>query len=167
MKKILFLFLAALPLLSFYEVHEFYLSVTEIEYKPEKKSLQIISRVFTDDMEGLLKKRYDESVKLTSNKEHPAADKYIEDYINDRVQIFVDGKQIELNYLGKEYDLDQLVLYIEAENVKPFDKILVQNKILTGLFPDQKNIVHVENKGKTKSLLLTRSEEKGLLNFLN
>ncbi|HET8753284.1 MAG TPA: DUF6702 family protein [Salinimicrobium sp.] len=163
MKKILLLFLF-LPLMAF-SAHKFYLSVTEIEYNSENKSLQVISRVFTDDMEAVLKERYNSEIFLTRKKEHPDADAFLKKYIEQRLKIVVNGELQKLNYLGKKYDNDQLVLFIEVENVPEIKSISVENKILTGLFPDQKNVVHIEFQGKTKSLLLTRDNESDLLNF--
>lgn len=148
-----------------FSVHKFYLSVTEIEYNPENKSLQIISRVFVDDMEKLLQERYNSELFLTKEKEHPDADAFLDKYITQRVKIAVNGEQEKLHYLGKKYDKDQLILFIEVENVPEIKNISVENKILTGLFPDQKNVVHVEFKGKTKSLLLTRDHDIDMLKF--
>lgn len=166
MQKYLFL-LFVLPLLSFQGFHKFYVSVTEIEYKSEAASLQIISRVFIDDMENLLKTRYDEELYLTAKEEHPSAEVFLEKYISEKFKIEVDGKPVVLHYLGKKYDNDIMNLYLEVEEVNDPNTVLVQNTILTDLFPDQKNVVHVELGGETKSLLLTRSSERGLLNFNN
>ena len=77
----------------------------------------------------------------------------------------MNGKAHSLKYLGKKYENDILKLFIEIENVGIPEQVLVQNEILTDLFSDQKNVVHVEVDGVTKSLLLSRSNESGLLNF--
>ena len=70
MKKISFL-LASLFVLTAFKTgaHEFYLSVTEIEYKEEKQSLQIITRIFTDDFEEVLRKRFDDDIRLSLDSE--------------------------------------------------------------------------------------------------
>lgn len=167
MKKLILLFIAVLTLSSFTAAHKFYVSVTDIEYNEEQKSLQIISHVFTDDMEALLKERYKKDLFLLEEGEHPEADDYLRRYFKDKLKINVNGKERDLKYLGKEYDKDQLLLYIEVENVEPFSQIAVENAVLTELFPDQKNIIKVENKGKIKSLLLMRQEPRGTLNFKN
>lgn len=165
MKKIAILLILTLPLFSFNVAHKFYVSVTEIEYSEENSSLQIISRIFTDDMENLLKTRYNKELKLMAKEEHPSADHYIERYISQKFKISVDGTVYTFNYLGKKYDNDQLILFIEIEEVALFSSIAIQNGILTDLFPEQKNVVHVELKGKTKSLLLSKEQERGMINF--
>jgi len=48
--------------------HEFYLSVTDVTYVKQEKSLQIISRVFIDDFENVINKRYQKNFKLIPSK---------------------------------------------------------------------------------------------------
>ena len=165
MKKSIFFFLLLLPLFAFNSVHKFYVSVTEMEYNEKSKSLQVISRVFIDDMENLLKTRYNEELYLTKDEEHPAAEEFLQKYLSAKLKVTVNGKEKGFSYVGKQYDNDQLILYIEIEEVAPLELVEVQNEVLTDLFPDQKNVVHVTYKGKTKSLLLSRHQESGRLNF--
>lgn len=165
MKKTFLLFLALLPLLAFTAAHKFYVSATDIEYNEENRSLQIISYVFVDDLEKLLKTRYSEELFLLKEGEHKDADKYLEKYFSDKLKISVNGKLRQFNYIGKEYDKDQLLVYLEVENVEPFQNISVENAVLTDIFPEQKNVVKVERNGKIKSLLLSRNELGGTLNF--
>ncbi|MFD0976379.1 DUF6702 family protein [Salinimicrobium gaetbulicola] len=167
MRKTLLLFIALLPLLSFTAAHKFYVSATDIEYNEKNRSLQIISHVFIDDLEKLLKERYHPDLFLLKKGEHPKSDEFIERYFNDKFKIRVNGKEVELNYLGKEYDKDELLIYIEVTDVEPIQNIFVKNAVLTDIFPEQKNVIKVEYKGTIKSLLLTRSEVDGILKFSN
>ncbi len=161
------LILASFFLLSGFKsgAHEFYLSVTEIEYNNEKQSLQIITRVFIDDFEDVLNERYGADLQLSEEAEEGAVAENIAKYLKQKLRLQVNGEELQLNYLGKEYDADQLVLYIEVENLAPFNKIEVTNEILTDLFDDQKNVVHVKVNDKTKSLLLMRQQETEKLTF--
>lgn len=165
MKKILVLVLALVPLLAFTTAHKFYVSATDMEYNEEARALQIISYVFVDDLEKLLKTRYSDDLYLLKEGEHEDADKYVERYFRDKLKIEIEGEDRHFNYIGKEYDKDQLLVYLEVEDVGSFDQISVENGVLTDLFPEQKNVVKVENKGKIKSLLLSRNEIRGTLNF--
>jgi hypothetical protein len=161
------LILASFFLLSGFKsgAHEFYLSVTEIEYNNEKQSLQIITRVFIDDFEDVLNERYGADLQLSEEAEEGAVAENISKYLKQKIRLQVNGEELQLNYLGKEYDADQLILYIEVEDLAPFKKIEVTNEILTDLFDDQKNVVHVKVNDKTKSLLLMRQQETEKLTF--
>ncbi|MBZ9728859.1 hypothetical protein LB467_04105 [Salegentibacter sp. JZCK2] len=161
------LILASFFLLSAFKsgAHEFYLSVTEIEYNNEEQSLQIITRVFIDDFQNVLNERYDADIQLSQEEEKGAVTDNISKYLTQKLRLNANDQDLQLNYLGKEYDADQLVLYIEVENVASFNQIEVTNEILTDLFDDQKNVVHVKVNGKTKSLLLMRQQETEKLTF--
>lgn len=75
MKYFKFLLLALVfPLVSGTPAHKFYVSITKIEYVKEKNSLQIITKIFTDDIEDALQQRYDKNISLDTKKETATAD---------------------------------------------------------------------------------------------
>lgn len=150
---------------SFSPFHKFYVSVTEIEHNQKSQSLQIISRVFTDDLEKVLRQRYDNKIRLGKDNETPGVQKIYAKYLTQKMTISLDHKSRELNYVGREYDNDMVIFYIEVENVKDFQSIKVLNTILMDLFEEQKNLVHVENNGSTKSLILARGKEEDIIKF--
>ncbi len=156
-----------MPLFAFTAEHKFYVSATDIEYNEKQRSLQIISHVFTDDLEDLLQTRYSDELTLVKGDEHPAADDYVQRYFQDKFRVSVNGKERSFNYIGKEYDKDQLLVYLEIEDVEPVKTIGVENAVLTDLFPEQKNVIKVEYGGKIKSLLLMRDNQSGTLKFSN
>lgn len=163
-KKTFFL-LAIFSLLSFTTVHKFYVSVTEVEHNEQAQSLQVISRVFTDDFENVLKARYAENIRLGKDIETPGAETYIKKYLEQKIQIAIDGKKVALDYLGKEYDNDMIIFYIEVPGIKEINRIDVENSVLMDLFEEQKNLVHVEVGGKTKSMVLVAGNERSSLKF--
>lgn len=165
MKKVVSVLLLLIAFSSFSAFHKFYVSVTEIEYNKKTKSLQIISRVFTDDFENLLKKRYDKDLRLEAGNETPETSLYIRKYLEQKFQIWIDNKPVQINYLGKEYENDVILLYIEVPEVQDFKKISVKNEVLMDLFREQKNLVHVEHHGEIKSLVLLEGKEEGNLSF--
>ena len=167
MKKIPALLLCFLIFSSFKakDRHEFYLSVTEIEYKKDSGALQIISRVFIDDFQKVLNQRYGKDISLSHEKETGDVKSSIEKYLSQKLQFVVNGEELKLNYIGKEYDGDQLILYIEVENVPDFKQIEIKNAVLTDLYDDQKNVVHVKMGDQLKSLLLEKDRSRGTINF--
>ena len=75
------------PILLSLNVHKFYVSVTEVEYVKEKKSVQIISRIFIDDLENTFRKRYDEHITLATKNETDEVNAYLERYLKDKINI--------------------------------------------------------------------------------
>jgi len=140
--KILASFILAFTCIFSTNTHEFYLSVTDIEYIKDESSIQIISRVFTDDFENVLNKRYRKDLVLITGQEKKETAFYVEKYIKDKLQIDIDNDKQRLHYLGKKYEDDMVYLFIEIQDVPEFSKLNVENLILTDMFEEQKNMIH-------------------------
>ncbi|MBT8267008.1 MAG: peptidase E [Bacteroidia bacterium] len=162
--QLLFL-ICLIPMLAFNSLHKYYVSVTQIEYVEEQHSIQIISRIFIDDLEAVMRSRYDESLTLAIKDEPQKVDYYIEKYIKEKLVFHIDGKQQELNYLGKEYEDDIVYIYLEILNVSEINTVEISNKVLFDLQDEQQNIVRTKFKGKNKSFVLLKENAKAVLNF--
>lgn len=165
MKKVSIVFLLLVSLSSFTVLHKFYVSVMQIEYNESQKSLQIISRVFIDDFEEVLKERYDNSVEIAVDKESEKNDDYIKKYLSQKIKLFIDGEEVSFTYLGKEYEDDLMLCYLEIENVEGFNEIEVSNQVLMDLYEEQQNIIHVKKDNLRKSLILEKGKDRGVLKF--
>lgn len=160
------LFLVAiLPLVLSFTAHKFYVSITKIEFSQEEQSLQIITKLFIDDIEDVLQERYSPSISLDPEKETPSDANFLKEYVLQKLKIKVNGTPVKLNYLGHEYDNDVVKSYIEVENISELTTIEVENKMLMDLFEEQQNIIHIKRYKKRKSLVLDIDNPKGLLNF--
>jgi len=152
-------------MLAFTTVHKYYVSVTKVEYVKEKESVQIISRIFIDDFEKLLRERYDEKITLDVEDEISTVNMYIERYLKDKLQININDKFENFNFVGKEYDEDIIFCYLEIEGIKEIKSFEITNRILMDIFEEQENIIRTNINGKNKSLLLRKGNDKGVLNF--
>ena len=161
----IFILLLVFPLVSAISAHKFYVSITKIEYVKEKNSIQIIAKIFTDDMENALRQRYDRSISLDSKKETEVADEDLKKYILQKIKIKVNGKSVQLNYIGKEYDTDMVVAYMEVTEVKELKTIEIENKVLMEVYPEQQNIIHLKTPKSRRSLILDIDEPSGKLKF--
>ena len=154
-----------IPLFAFTTLHKYYVSVTQIEYVKEKKSVQIISRIFIDDLEKLLRERYDPDIILSKNDEAAKVDFYIEKYLGQKLHIKINGQDADINFIGKEYEADIVYCYLEIENIKTISSFEVTNQVLFDLYGEQQNIVRTKINDKNKSFILIKENDKGLLNF--
>ncbi|WP_299049484.1 DUF6702 family protein [uncultured Polaribacter sp.] len=162
-KKVLVIILL-LPLLSF-TAHKYYLSLTQIEYKSESKSIQITINVFMDDIETALNKVFNIDLQLTTSRELLNNDIYFKKYLKEKLQFKINTTPVNFNYIGKEYDGDLVFFYLEIDNINNVDTIEIENKILTHHFPEQQNLVKSKANKKHKSILLSAKTDKGLLKF--
>lgn len=159
------LFIIAFALFSFTSVHKYYVSITQIEYVKEKQSLQIISRIFVDDFEKLIRNRYDSNITLNNNEDEVIIDQYVKKYLLEKIDISINGQPKAISFIGKKYDDDIMYCYLEIENIASIKSFEIKNKVLFDLFDDQKNIVRTNINDKNKTFVLIPEKDKGLLNF--
>lgn len=161
------LLLLVIPLFAFSVMHKFYVSVTNIQYSEKDNSLQITSRIFIDDLENVLEERYGVEMNLATMKESEEANFYIEKYMRSKLVISADGTTKDFVFLGKKYDNDLIICYLEVEDIDlpKRETLAVENDILTDLFDEQQNIVHFRINGEKKSFVLVKENNKGMLNL--
>lgn len=154
-----------IPLLSFTVYHKFYLSVTDVNYREKDQAIQMISRYFVDDMEKLLIQRYGIQPKLMSNQELDDIDTYIERYLRDKFVIFINEKKVNWNFIGKQYDVDVMKVYLEIPDIAKdrFQSIGIESQVLYGVYPEQKNVVHIKVNDLKKSYVLIKESDKAEL----
>ncbi|MFD2909948.1 DUF6702 family protein [Flavobacterium ardleyense] len=164
MKKSVLLVFAVLFLSSF-AVHKFYVSVTQVDYVPSKKRIEITSRIFIDDFEKALNKRYNKKVNLTSTRELPEAEELIKAYLKEKVKISINKKPQEIEFLARELEGDVLILYTKIAISKKINTFEIYNSLLTEVYSDQQNIVHTNINGNKKSLLMTNTASKEKIDY--
>ena len=165
MKKYIFILSIALLTLTSAKAHKFYVSVTVVEYIEEKQTVQIITKLFIDDIERLIRERYDEKITLAEKNEPEIIDYYVDRYLKEKLTININNSPVILNFIGKEYEDDIMVCYLEIEEVSSLNEFEIENKVFFELFEDQQNIVRTKIKGKNKSFILIKENSKGMLNF--
>lgn len=166
--KYMFIFIIVFSLFTaFNPAHEYYVSVTKIEYVKEKKAVQIITQIFIDDFEKLLRERYDESITLAMKEESDSEniEAYMKKYLQYKLNIKINSKDIAFRFIGKEYKEDIVFCYLEIENVSEINSIEIKNEVLFDIFKDQQNIVRTKINGKDKSFICVPQNNKAVLNF--
>jgi len=166
MKRIkIFLVIVILPLMAFSGFHKYYISVTEVDYIQQKQSVQITTRIFIDDFEKVLRERYNENIVLAGKEETKEANKYIETYLRSKFKVRINDNDMNLIFIGKEYDIDIIQCYIEIQNVKQINSIEISNEVLFDVFEDQQNMIKTKINSKQKSFLLNQNNKTAVLNF--
>lgn len=153
-----------IPLLSS-SAHKYYLSLTEMRYKSESKSLQIIINVFMDDIEEALNKDNNIDLQLTTKQELENNDIYFKQYLTKKLSFKVNGTEQYFNYIGKEYEGDLVFFYLEINNLDSINTIELTNNILMNHFPKQQNLIKSKVGKKHKSVLLTKNDTTAILKY--
>ena len=162
MKKLLVLILVALPLMAA-SAHKYYFSVTQADYDVKSKSLKMVTRVFYDDLEKVFQERYDKSIKVDKTYDQEKLDAYIQKYFNSKFIVSVNGKEQKLSYIGHKDEVDYVVCFVEVKNITNPQSIEIENTLLMDMFPDQKNVIHLQVGNTKKSYLLNKENDKAML----
>ncbi|MCP4882627.1 MAG: hypothetical protein GY908_02455 [Flavobacteriales bacterium] len=156
------IWLLIIPLLAF-GIHKHYISLTKIEFIKEEKAVQITMKFFLDDIELALENRIGESMELASKYENKLADKYLETYIRQKFKIWIDEKEMTYNFLGKEYDNNEVFFYIELQNIDKINTIEVENSMLFETYAEQQNYIKFTIEETQKTFILVKSNVKEML----
>jgi hypothetical protein len=152
-------------MLSSFAWHKFYVSVTQIDYVPNKKRIEITHRIFIDDLEKALEKRYKKKVYLTSTKELPEAETLIKNYLKENVKISINKKAQNLEFLAREVEGDVLIFYTKIAISKKINTFEIFNSLLTNVYSEQQNIVHVNINSNKNSFLFTNSDTQQKIDY--
>lgn len=136
-------------------VHKFYLSNTYIEFNAQNRSIEITSKIFTDDLEHAIEKQCYRYFSL--NPQTPEVFELVKKYIAEKLSVQVGGRNVVLNFLGYNVDNDMTTLFLEGNYFDP-NQVVVTNTILLELFADQQNIVEVKWNGQSKREYFTNGK---------
>lgn len=149
-------FLSTLFFLTVAFTHKFYIATTQINYVPHKKSLRIIQRVFTDDLEKEMRVELGKNIELGTERTPRNIKQLYKKYLNAHLKFFIGSDTAQkFDFIGVEYEGDQTVFYIEITGVATIEKLTFQNTMLIGIFEDQQHIVTTKINGVKKSFILT------------
>ena len=165
MNKIIrcFLFITLVFSLSSWTVHKFYTSIYQINYVPQKKMIQITSRIFIDDLNDAIEKRYHSKSYIGTDKETPKDVEAMQKYLAEKFSLKVNGTLKPMDFRSKEVEANVLICYFRITEISKITKLEIVNSALTELNSDQQNIIQANISGEKESLLLTSENFKGML----
>ncbi len=147
--------------------HEFHISVAEMGYNASESMLQITFKVFTDDMEKALSAMEKKEIKIQSQGHSKKLDTLIYKYFDMRFKVDINNSPKKISFIGQETDLEATWCYFMIENVNEhIDHINISSFIMTEIFEDQQNIIHLKINQFKKSVLLNKdkTQEKIIVN---
>ncbi len=165
-KKIKFLcifFLLVFPGLGM--AHPLHVSLCQVDFKKQEKTLEISVKIFADDLLNALSKQNIPDLYLGEKNENPKSDEYILSYLKKNLSFKINDTKADYLFVGKEMEDDAVWCYAQINNVSELNQIEATDCILTEIYDDQNNIVQVNNGKKILNLLLDRKKNSGTLDF--
>lgn len=145
--------------------HPFFISICQIHHNSEAKTLEVAIKLFSNDLETAMEAEQIQALHLGTDREIADADAHIGQYLQQHLQLSVDGTPATGEFIGKEFDADVVWCYIEVPNVSTVSKLEVSNRLLMDEFPSQTNVVHITVNGERKSMLLQKGNARDVVSF--
>ena len=139
-------------------IHPYYVSTMEIDYRPNRSALQITIRVFTDDWQLMINTVYDQDLRLDPDSDAAQTVIHSSDYLQKEIELKLNDTEVQPVFLGRDYQNDQIVFYLEVKDVAELKKLAVSNSILFELLEGQQNIVRIKTPTKRKSYLQSQGK---------
>ncbi|TAE37484.1 MAG: hypothetical protein EAY66_05700 [Sphingobacteriales bacterium] len=125
-------------------LHPFYVSVTDIKHNQKSKTLEISSKIFSDDLEKAIFNDSKVKLDIAQPSDKAQASNLVALYLKKHLSISVNDRVIALKSVGYEVIDDAVWCYLETEKVNSVKKIDIKNDILLALHPQQINIMNLK-----------------------
>ncbi|WP_020527941.1 DUF6702 family protein [Flexithrix dorotheae] len=159
----LFIIVALIKLFTI--LHPVHISLTQMDYNEKNKSIELTHKIYVDDFELALKQYDDLEFRLGTEKEMANSDQFIQKYIDATMKIYLDGEEKQANFIGREVDFEAIWIFREIKDVNNIGDLVIENSILTDLYDDQKNILHLKYLEEKKSFLFKKGNTREEANF--
>ncbi len=127
-------------------VHPVHVTVTNIDFNLDEKAFDVSIKVFSDDIESIVSKKYNVVLNLGKPDEITGSDNYISEYVRNNFSISINNDKFankKLKFLKKEMREGALWLYFRYPLSKRINLLKVNNTLLNDLYPDMTNLVIV------------------------
>lgn len=140
--------------LALFFVHDFFVSVSYIEYDDQRNAIEVHKKIFFDDFEKTLKQQFlnEDFDILKSNQ--ILVDDYIMDYLTNNIEFVINDKKYDFEYLGHEYEDGIINCYFEINKIKKIKKIKIKDTSLFETFEGQENLIYFKANQKLTTIRL-------------
>jgi hypothetical protein len=157
------LLILAVILLSSFTMHKFYVGMFQLKFVPQKKELQITTRIFIDDINLALEKKFQKKAFLGEPNETKEDEVLLQKYLAEKFKVKINNQSKNYIFLSKEIENNVVICYLKVKDISKINSLEVENSILMEVYAEQQNIIQFDNNGDKNSLLLTDENFKGKL----
>lgn len=147
--------LSSLVISSFvYILHPFFVSVIDIKHNANDKAIEISARIFTDDLEAVLKKNYNKTFDLSTSTSNLETNAAIAKYLQSKLELTINDKQQAIKYIGYEIQKESVWVYAEIKDVTTIKKVKINCNLLYDYQDKQMNIFNIKANSSEKNYKL-------------
>ena len=148
--------------------HKIHVSVTNLEFSQPRQTVEIVIRVFSDDLENALSRRAERAVKIdpaTAGKDRQVV-KLVMAYLRSNFELKNKvGRPVALSWNGIEGQPDMFWIFVKGRAPGGLEGAQLRNKIFCELFDDQVNIVNAKHQGKQIGLMFEAKDDFKILRW--
>ena len=146
-------------------LHPFYISLIQIHHNEKASTAEISIRIFTEDLEQTLRKQSNIPIDFVNPKNKAAVEAELSRYIRQKLQLTINGKVCQLEYLGYEINKESVWIYWEVSHVSQLKSLRADCSILYDFVNLQTNIFNIKRGEKEWSRKLDYPDTRVEFNF--
>ncbi|MEO0037127.1 MAG: hypothetical protein RIQ59_338 [Bacteroidota bacterium] len=139
------------------------MAIYQVDFVPQKKRIQFTSRIFIDDLNAALEKKFHVKSNLGSAQETPQEVANLKKYLAEKFIIKVNGVLKPMTYLSKELEANVLICYLRIPEISKINSLEIENSLLMEWNSDQQNIIQANLNGEKQSVMFTSDNYKRTL----
>ncbi|MEN8120235.1 MAG: DUF6702 family protein [Bacteroidota bacterium] len=175
MSNLIFVLLGVITVFSSYDrhlvvqetnFHPVHVSFTNLEYVKDKKQFQILFKIFADDFDLVLKKKYNVFLNLENGEKPDGYEKIVTKYILEHFKIVIDNKDFtesKLKFLHLELKEKAVWLHYIYKFKGQSNSFELRNSLMTDLYYDQTNLLIFNYNSFQKAIRFTNDKTKEVL----
>ena len=138
--------------------HPVHVSLMSIDYAPDQKLFNVFLRIYFDDflLDSGIKTADQKNLDFSVNNQYTR--KVMASYVNDRIMISVNKRQIPAELGEMSLSDNELRMNLFFSSAKKVNSITVKNLIMTSLYSDQANMIIVKVNDFEEGVKLTAEE---------
>jgi hypothetical protein len=121
--------------------HPLHVSLLSVEYSEKSDSFNVFLKIYADDFLLDYRLLTGDSTKFDFIAKKETAEALLRKYLNEKVQIFAEGKKLNGKLLTLESSDGELKMNLVFNNNKKSKNYRVKNLIMTDLYKDQSNLL--------------------------
>jgi hypothetical protein len=141
-------------------IHKYYMAIYQVDFVPQKKRIQVTSRIFVDDLNSALEKKFRVKSNIGFSQETPQEEANLKKYLAEKFIIKVNGVSKPMTYLSKELDANVMICYFRISEISKINSLEIENSLLMEWNSDQQNIIQANLNGEKQSVMLTSDNFK-------
>lgn len=141
-------------------IHKYYMAIYQVDFVPQKKRIQVTSRIFVDDLNSALEKKFRVKSNIGFSQETPQEEANLKKYLAEKFIIKVNGVSKPMTYLSKELDANVMICYFRIPEISKINSLEIENSLLMEWNSDQQNIIQANLNGEKQTVMLTSDNYK-------